>query len=80
MAQIHTLPSHLINQIAAGEVVERPASVVMELLEYSVDAKATRIVVAIEKGGADLVRVVDEDALQPGVLAEANVVEITELD
>jgi len=60
MARIHTLPVSVVNRIAAGEVVERPASAVKELLENALDAKPSRVDVAIEQGGIALVRVVDD--------------------
>src|SRR6516165_1277505 len=67
MKRIHQLPPSVVTKIAAGEVIERPSSVVKELLENAADAGSRRIDIDVEQGGAELIRVVDDGC---GILAD----------
>ena len=57
--RLNTLPQEIVNQIAAGEVIERPASIVKELVDNSIDAKASKIEIKVVNGGIDLIEVSD---------------------
>ena len=59
--EIRTLPDFLINQIAAGEVIERPAFIIKELIENAIDAKATEINIVVKDGGKQEIIVSDKD-------------------
>ena len=66
MPQIHILPKSVYQLIAAGEVVERPASAIKEMVENSIDAGATRITVEIQHGGSTYMRITDDGCVSQG--------------
>ena len=67
MGKINILPSSVYNRIAAGEVIERPYSVVKELVENAIDAGATEIEIDVEEGGKSLIRVLDNGSWHPSL-------------
>ena len=80
MSKIHVLSDQLANQIAAGEVVERPAAAVKELVENAVDAGASSIEIAVEAGGRRLIRIIDDGRQFVATLFRRTTAEIAWID